>query len=144
MREKTVNRGEDEEVYAMVATIAINWLCQYHCHHDGGPVSPASLLNIIELNTTKTKKWEGSKKIVFKFGIYFFIFLVRGNKTRISHRLLAAAVANTLLFKCVSKQHESRRCLTLAHFQRWWRRWLVVVKYLKLIPNGVEWKKTKK
>jgi len=59
------------EVYAK----AINWLCQYHdgC---GGPVSPRPLLNIIELNTTKTKKREG-KKSVFKFGIFFYFFFFR-------------------------------------------------------------------
>lgn len=51
---------------------AINWLCQYH-DSCGGPVSPRRpLLNIIELNTTKTKKREGKK--AFLNSEYFLFY----------------------------------------------------------------------
>lgn len=78
-------KSEGREMYATV----INWLCQYHggC---GGPVSPRPLLNIIELNTTKTKKREGKKAFLNSEYFFFHYFFLR-KETRISRRLSAAA-----------------------------------------------------
>jgi len=127
---KTKKKSEGREIYATV----INWLCQYHggC---GGPVSPRPLLNIIELNTTKTKKREG-KKSVFKFGIFFFFFFARGNKN------IASAVGGgkTPYYLNVLANNTSRRRAGRFIYYLYYntREVAVVVKYLKLIPNGPE------